>query len=526
MADDEVSQRPLWWSQGGYSGWRVTKEMVETFDLREQEVNNFKTFFMKNPSLELKKAKYLPRFQPQVPHLQNISAAAMSAAGKAAFTVAGVLPSPSDGIALTFKDKNENEVTLKLPCADTDPAFQSLLEACQPAKFGHGTQRVFDEKIRKALAMPASALSECTFKVEDYKEEILDTIKNLMMPGSAGVTAKLDKINIYRPGDFFKAHEDTPVVGENFFGSLVVCLPVGEHTGGGLAVTANARNNEIITHFFGRSAGRGEIAWAAHYSEVRHEVEKVETGHRLTLTYQLLAQESAEKEDKPIKKGKKKETTNKSLEAALQNALQDPSFMPTGGKLGFPCTHRYAHTSRGASPSNIKSLLKGADSILVSTVAQMPGLTTTVARVWRLDDLSANKEDFEEECCDGARYPGSCVLESGSFTDTFWFPLWTGKIKPYFKLEQCYAEVVEDIVKDADPSAKPDMEIRWICGTPLTAGSFKHWDKSVKGGIFGNDACDDAFGYSTLAVLVQVPPYEERRQQYGGGSGGAGPSTA
>ena len=44
MADDEVSQRPLWWSQGGYSGWRVTKEMVETFDLREQEVNNFKTF--------------------------------------------------------------------------------------------------------------------------------------------------------------------------------------------------------------------------------------------------------------------------------------------------------------------------------------------------------------------------------------------------------------------------------------------------------------------------------------------------
>ena len=56
-----------------------------------------------------------------------------------------------------------------------------------------------------------------------------------MVPNASGVEATLEKLNVYREGDFFKQHVDTPHVGPEMFGSLVVCLPV-EHSGGALCV--------------------------------------------------------------------------------------------------------------------------------------------------------------------------------------------------------------------------------------------------------------------------------------------------
>ena len=98
------------------------------------------------------------------------------------------------------------------------------------------------------------------------------------------------KCQIYSgPSGKFKPHVDTPRSPLQF-GSLVVCLPV-DHEGGQLKVR---HKGEEMTFDWGTTGRRGSsdgprIQWAAFYSDCEHEVLEVTSGHRLTLTYNLLS---------------------------------------------------------------------------------------------------------------------------------------------------------------------------------------------------------------------------------------------
>ena len=102
------------------------------------------------------------------------------------------------------------------------------------------------------------------------------------MPGvQCTISAELDKLNVYRAGDFFKRHVDTPS-SSSLLGTLVVCLPV-PHAGGGLAVSHDGRR---AVFDWGPGAARGEVQWAAFFSNCHHEVLPVTEGARLTVTYE------------------------------------------------------------------------------------------------------------------------------------------------------------------------------------------------------------------------------------------------
>lgn len=58
-----------------------------------------------------------------------------------------------------------------------------------------------------------------TFALSD--SSILEDVKRIMMPNARSVRAEPYKLHVYRPGDFFKPHVDTPR-GAGQFGSLVV----------------------------------------------------------------------------------------------------------------------------------------------------------------------------------------------------------------------------------------------------------------------------------------------------------------
>ncbi|KAK9794904.1 hypothetical protein WJX73_002418 [Symbiochloris irregularis] len=117
------------------------------------------------------------------------------------------------------------------PFAVSFPGTQDLsplIKACSAASFGKGPLQVYDQSYRNALELNPKEFVT-SFSLAEY--DILPEIARLTNTDGASLTAKLYKLNLYQPGDFFKSHLDTPRDG--LIGSLVVCLP-HEHTGGTL----------------------------------------------------------------------------------------------------------------------------------------------------------------------------------------------------------------------------------------------------------------------------------------------------
>lgn len=193
-------------------------------------------------------------------------------------------------------------------------------------------------------------------------------IEDKLAPGRC---VKLDpyKVNVYGEGGFFKPHVDNPS-DHNMIGSLVICLP-SPHKGGELLV-----NHEGLQHVFEFSKHSGDtsrIQWAAFYSDCIHEVKPIVEGHRVTITYSIIALEWSPKyhqytgrytehedavslqehfecsEESPPLTTKALTNVKTELEKIQSKTKRSPS------KVGFLLKHKY--TTKGLQPR----LLKGED---------------------------------------------------------------------------------------------------------------------------------------------------------------------
>jgi hypothetical protein len=164
----------------------------------------------------------------------------------AKFVVRRELPScaPGGAFSLTVRRKPANEgadgdlVSVTFPGEHFMPdgvtptaALAALFECCEPAPFGRGGETVHDERVRKALVIPAARVAA----VEGIDlSAVTDVVRRKLAPFAGAVTAELHKVNIYPPGGHFAAHRDTPL-GTDMLGTLVIQLPT-QHTGGTLIV--------------------------------------------------------------------------------------------------------------------------------------------------------------------------------------------------------------------------------------------------------------------------------------------------
>ena len=102
-------------------------------------------------------------------------------------------------------------------------------------------------------------------------------IKDTLVPDAESINAKLLKLNIYGKGGHFKKHKDTPR-GDNFFGSLVLFLPV-QHSGGKLKLSGPTVGFEEVVissnSLIKRDYKCTQIGWAAFFGDVDHTVEKI-----------------------------------------------------------------------------------------------------------------------------------------------------------------------------------------------------------------------------------------------------------
>jgi hypothetical protein len=110
---------------------------------------------------------------------------------------------------------------------------------------------------------------------------VLDGVRDeLGLPPTTKLQAELHAMLVYGKGQFFLPHQDSEK-DDAMVGTLVVSLP-SAHTGGELAVE---HCGESVTY----RASKEHLSFVAFYADCRHEVKPVKSGHRVTLTLNLLA---------------------------------------------------------------------------------------------------------------------------------------------------------------------------------------------------------------------------------------------
>ena len=160
------------------------------------------------------------------------------------------------------------------------------------------------------------------------------------------------------------------------FGSLVLVLPT-PHEGGELILQhqGNEWTFDAAQVLSPLPHGTPRIAYVAFFSDVDHEVKRVTSGYRVTITYNLHFSSPATPLQ-ALNVIQPRGANNLEVESALSALLADPTFLPDGGTLGFGLRHLYPlpTTFEPHTDSTLSSLalrLKGADSALFRACASL-----------------------------------------------------------------------------------------------------------------------------------------------------------
>jgi len=141
-------------------------------------------------------------------------------------------------------------------------------------------------------------------------------------------------------------------------GSLVVVYPT-PHEGGELVLRHKDREWTLDANSLTSSQPSPSVAYIAFYSDIEHEVLKVTSGHRVTVTYNLYLVDPTPSEQIPSIIPNLRGISN--LESTLRDLLKSPEFLPDGGTLGFGLAHLYPVTFK-TELKDMAKYLKGEDA--------------------------------------------------------------------------------------------------------------------------------------------------------------------
>jgi hypothetical protein len=307
---------------------------------------------------------------------------------------------PDKPVTFVFKDQTRFEVTPARNPFDQKNELKPLLEHCKPAPFGDGKKTRYDRMVRDALQLKAE---KGGFSIENFDPEsagILTKVQRELIPHDPNpIAAELYTVNVYTDGGHFAPHKDTPR-GSDMFGTLVVCLP-SQFANGKLVL----RHRGVVQKFdWGRAIQAqkkpNQLHWAAFFGDVDHQIERIWSGARVTLTYLLRrGAGGAPSHDAAC------EDLAPRVQEACCALLADKSFLPEGGILAYPCCHLYHQDARfqqKQSPITRQSvtMLKGRDHLVAATALQA-GLKVTFKpymfencadETWQLDRFPTRNE--------------------------------------------------------------------------------------------------------------------------------------
>ncbi|KAG6908012.1 hypothetical protein DXG01_006547 [Tephrocybe rancida] len=293
---------------------------------------------------------------------------------------AGTLPTTSGESTLFFKQYDLTPSCIDLT-QSTDAELKALAQACTPATFGRNDEDVLDESYRKAGKMD---LEKFAIMLNIEKLGIIDLIHAQLLDGADEdkvIKSELYELNVYEKGSFFKSHKDTPR-GETMFGSLVVVFPTS-HEGGALVLRHSGQEWTFDSAALTREQTEPSIAYIAFYSDVDHEITVVDSGYRVTLTYNLFFESKTQASTIP-QSVQPVAPDDRLLRDALSAALGDAAFLPTGGSLGFGLSFKYPINPQRGRNGDID--LKGCDAV-IKRVCTQASLKTALRAVYHAEGV-------------------------------------------------------------------------------------------------------------------------------------------
>ena len=285
----------------------------------------------------------------------------------APFACGGTLV-PDQPLTLCFQDQTRLPV-LRAPRAfEQEQLLQPLVQRCTPAPFGKGRQTRYDRSVRNALQLKAEGGAFSVLDFDPQAAGILEQIRRELVPQDpTPLTAELYTHNIYASDGHFVPHKDTPR-GSDMLGTLVVCLP-SQFSNGALVV----KHQGVFQTFDWGEAIRQQaeptrLHWAAFFGDVDHQIERVWSGLRVTVTY--LLRRSLGSAPLPVVAP---EVVPTLVQDKLRALLAARRFLPRGGTLAFPCSHLYhqdARFQRQQPPLSQQtvSALKGRDYLVAAAI--------------------------------------------------------------------------------------------------------------------------------------------------------------
>ena len=228
-----------------------------------------------------------------------------------------------------------------VPLPLTDADARRLMQIAGPARFGRGEETLTDRSVRDTWEVPRELV-----RVEWAPPGLaadLDVVRDeLGLPSSSRLTAELHSLLVYERGQFFATHQDSEK-DDAMVATLVVTLP-SQHTGG-----------ELVVHHLGEAVTyRGfddRIALVAFYADCRHEVRRVRSGHRVTLTFNLLLDgDSAQPPSERVLIGNAAQLLREHVSVPIPRSYGGPAAPPR--RLVVLLDHQY--TERGLTASRLK----------------------------------------------------------------------------------------------------------------------------------------------------------------------------
>ncbi|KAL1733982.1 hypothetical protein EV714DRAFT_203423 [Schizophyllum commune] len=375
--------------------------------------------------------------------------------------------------------------------------LQALSDACQPATFGRNDVDVYDESYRKAGKMDAGDFAT---KFDPEGSGLLDLIwPDFLSDGGdtkQRVVCELYKLNVYGQDSFFKAHKDTPR-SDTMFGSLVIVFPT-PHSGGALVLRENNKEWTFDSAAEVLAGDAPRIGYVVFFSDVEHEVARVTSGFRVTLTYNLYfnaksttpANALLRQPDLPSRVSQ----VGKELRATLSSLLAREDFLPSGGYLGFGLRFMYPLDMK-KPVAVIGDSLKGCDA-MIKIVCDELGLPNSLKAMYR----------STSDVYDGVR-----VFVA---RDTFWkgtgphqqidtevgCPYETYTNKTSIVLRPAGAPPLTDYKR----RVKPTEEVKWITEVPKDYNVVKSTYMA-----YGNEAQIE-YAYGRPIIIARVGSFAER----------------
>lgn len=199
------------------------------------------------------------------------------AGDSAARSDVGTFTLPGD--ALTLRVRDVGPVAMPVRAAQA----KKLIAVARRAKFGLGEETLSDTSVRDTWELTPDQITLGGPKWDAHLGAALAHLRHeLGLPAHAQLRAELHSLLIYGKGQFFLPHQDSEKH-DDMIATLVVWLP-SAHTGGELVVDDGGTDR--IFH-----SPHNELTLIAFYADRRHEVKPVRSGHRITLTFNLMLTE-------------------------------------------------------------------------------------------------------------------------------------------------------------------------------------------------------------------------------------------